>query len=185
MHAHCQRRWRRINIGCEAQGTYGMGELWKITWLWLVMPKQFPWLAGSGFPGAAVADAMEFRKLIYKHYIRVLLIKTNWMIYNMLYKISIKVASACSLLEMTCLTWGRQWRIAKNKARVVWGALEDHVVGRAKASTPAGWLQAPGRGRYFSGVAGAKELHKWICNHYIHVLLIKTNQMVYNMLYKI
>ena len=64
-------------------------------------------------------------------------------------------------------------------------ALEDHVVGRAKASTPAGRLRAPGRGRHFSGVAGAKELHKWICNHYIRVLLIKTNRMIYNMLYKI
>ena len=43
----------------------------------------------------------------------------------------------------------------------------------------------PRRGRHFSGVAGAKELHKWICNHYICVLLIKTNQMIYNMLYKL
>jgi len=59
------------------------------------------------------------------------------------------------------------------------------VVGCAKVSTPAGRLRAPGRGRHFSGVAGAKELHKWICNHYICVLLIKTNRMIYNMLYKI
>ena len=73
------------------------------------------------------------------------------------------------------------------KTRHMWcgRALEDHVVGCAKVSTPAGWLWAPGRGRHFSGVAGAKELHKWICNHYIHVLLIKTNRMIYNMLYKI
>ena len=56
-------------------------------WLWLVMPKQVPRLAGSGFLGAVVADAMDFHKLIYKHHICVLLIKTNQTIYNMLYKI--------------------------------------------------------------------------------------------------
>jgi len=85
----------------------------------------------------------------------------------------------------------RAWRGDNNdaspKTRHTWRgrALEDHVVGCAKASTPAGWLWAPRRGRHFSGVAGAKELHKWICNHYIRVLLIKTNWMIYNMLYKI
>ena len=31
----------------------------------------------AGFLGAVVADAMEFHKLIYKHHICVLLIKTN------------------------------------------------------------------------------------------------------------
>jgi len=35
-------------------------------------------------------------------------------------------------------------------------------------------------GRHFSGVTGTKECYKCIYKHYIRVLLIKTNQMMYN-----
>jgi len=62
-------------------------------------------------------------------------------------------------------------------------ALGDHMVGKvskllrlASSGFPksAGW-----------GVKDAMEFHKFICKHHIHVLLIKTNRMIYNMLYKI
>ena len=81
---------------------------------------------------------------------------------------------ACSLCEMTMT---RRWR-PRDKARV-----ED-----SEGSHGCGWLErvpwlagSRFRGRHFSGVMGAKEFHKCICKHYICVLLIKTNQMMYNM----
>jgi len=36
-----------------------------------------------------------------------------------------------------------------------------------------------------AGAAHAKELHNFIFYCYIHVLLVKTNTMIYNMLYKL
>jgi len=36
-----------------------------------------------------------------------------------------------------------------------------------------------------AGAAHAKELHNYIFYCYIHVLLVKTNTMIYNMLYKL
>jgi len=36
-----------------------------------------------------------------------------------------------------------------------------------------------------AGAARAKELHNFIFYCYIHVLLVKTNTMIYNMLYKL
>jgi len=52
--------------------------------------RQVSRLAGSGFPGRHLLERRVLRNYIianFYHYIRVLLKKTNLMIYNMLYKI--------------------------------------------------------------------------------------------------
>ena len=49
----------------------------------------------------------------------------------------------------------------------------------------ASWLWVSKRALGIAGAARAKELHNFIFCCYIHVLLVKTNLMVYNMLYKL
>jgi len=55
-------------------------------------------------------------------------------------------------------------------------ALGDHVVGKVSKLL---WLAGSGF------LKSTVEFHKFICKYHICVLLIKTNQMIYNMLYKI
>jgi len=50
---------------------------------------------------------------------------------------------------------------------------------------PASQLWVSKRALVIAGAACAKEPHNFIFCCYIHVLLIKTNPMVYNMLYKL
>jgi hypothetical protein len=64
--------------------------------------------------------------------------------------------------------------------------LNDHVVGLGLVMcSTASWLRSSERAQKLAGVASAKNLDIFIYYCYIHVLLIKTNSMIYNMLYKI
>ena len=49
----------------------------------------------------------------------------------------------------------------------------------------ANWLWVSKWAQAITGTAHAKNLSNLNFNHYIHVLLIKTNPMIYNILYKI
>jgi len=50
---------------------------------------------------------------------------------------------------------------------------------------PASRLWVSRRALVIAGAACAKELYNFIFYCYIHVLLVKTNTMIYNMLYKL
>jgi hypothetical protein len=49
----------------------------------------------------------------------------------------------------------------------------------------AGQLRSSERAQVLAGVTSTKDFNIFICYCYIHVLPIKTNPMIYNMLYKI
>ena len=61
--------------------------------------------------------------------------------------------------------------------------LEDHVVGLGLVMwhvvTRLASSGFPRGGQALAGAAGAWNFHKYICYHHIHVLLIKTNPMIY------
>ena len=56
--------------------------------------------------------------------------------------------------------------------------------GGATVGAPASWLWVSKRALMIAGAARAKELYNFIFYCYIHVLLVKTNPMIYNMIYK-
>ena len=70
-----------------------------------------------------------------------------------------------------------------------WGTVGNHVVCLGlvmwHVGVPASQLRVSERSSGTCRHADAKIINWSICNHYICILLIKTNPMIYNMLYKI
>jgi len=62
--------------------------------------------------------------------------------------------------------------------------LSSAAEGGATAGAPASRLRVSKRALMIAGAAHAKELYNFIFYCYIHVLLVKTNPMIYNMIYK-
>ena len=95
----------------------------------------------------------------------------------------------CSLLETMSSAWEttrtRRRRLPKEEAR----AAGDHVVGlglvMCKASVAASRLRVSERTQALAGGTRAKNWFNFIFDCHIRILLIKTNSMIYNMLYKI
>jgi len=100
----------------------------------------------------------------------------------------------CSLLETMSSAWEttrtRRRRLPKEEARAARGrTLGDHVVGlglvMCKASVAASRLRVSERTQALAGGTRAKNWFNFIFDCHIRILLIKTNSMIYNMLYKI
>ena len=71
------------------------------------------------------------------------------------------------------------WQCMHGRSSIDHMASLGHVMWQAASQL---WIL--GRGRHFFWGCSAEKVHKYIYKHYIHVLLIKTNSMIYNLLHK-
>ena len=102
--------WRMCCQGLPRNGTHVGDSERAHGWSWTCLWQDKLRLAGSGFLGGPrhLLRALRAKKLhnsICHHYIRVLLTKTNSMVYNMLYKYRVKAVEVCSLSETMSSTW--------------------------------------------------------------------------------
>jgi len=161
---------------------------------WLCFPHVRPgklarcvW-AGWGFLGDVCAK--RFRNMYFYYHIRVLLVKTKQMIYICFIKYG---GTTCVLAVGDNELGIGDDEDASSEAAEGRGThgrtLRDHVVGlglvMCKVSVAASRLQVSERTQALAGGTCAKNWFNFIFDCHIRILLIKTNSMIYNMLYKI
>ena len=122
-------------------------------------------LLGSKAPSSSV---------VYFFLLYLVLLNTNTMIYILCIK---RGRAGASVLAVG----GDEPSRARRWARIFVGC-RGSKCGR---TVPASWLRVSKRALVIAGAAHAKDLHNFIFYCYIHVILVKTNPMIYNMLYKL